>query len=334
MPMPPILRARFVATMIWSVQCTLRRGSGDSVVVPSSDFLSLRGFGDMGGNAGGFTEEEQPSNLFSGAAQRSDPDGRRPHVSSQEAWPKLLANAFPGLAGALTLTSIFPRRSRLAPLGGSSIPETGGLQGPGLQGILWASSNPPTRAYADRPSLPGSGATSSPQRPTPRAPRGSKNPTAAPTPTGLDTRENINELAKIITSEASVGNDIERTSVGFTVLNRMRRNGTIRVEDVSSGYVDNQTPPPWAVSLATSILRNQLADPSNGATHFYSPRRMPKEGEKVRGADTGGGLEQSGKLPKKNYRPAYTKRFSSVKIPNVHEENFSFWRAPGNGTVE
>ncbi len=149
----------------------------------------------------------------------------------------------------------------------------------------------------------------------------------------LDTKDNINDLAKIITSEASVGNDAERSSVGFTVLHRMRRNATARVKDVWSGYARNQSPRPWAIRLATTILRNELADTTNGATHFYSPQYMPKEGETTGRADVGGGLEQSGHLKKKNFRPGYAKTFPRVSLPDVNEERFKFWRAPGNGAV-
>ena len=138
----------------------------------------------------------------------------------------------------------------------------------------------------------------------------------------------------IITSEASVGNDTERSSVGFTVLNRMGRNGTAQVKDVSSGYARNRPPRPWAIRLATTILRNELADPTNGATHFYSPQYMPKEGEMAGRADVGGGLEQSGNLPKKHYRPGYAKAFSPVTVPHVRERHFRFYRAPGNGHVQ
>jgi hypothetical protein len=135
-------------------------------------------------------------------------------------------------------------------------------------------------------------------------------------------------------SETSIGNDTERASVGFTVLNRMRRNGTARVKDVWSGYSRNQPPRPWAIRLAAKILRNELADPTNGATHFYSPMNMPKEGQQPGSADIGGGLEQSEDLPNKNYRPGYTKSFSATRIPQVRDKLFRFYRAPGYGTVD
>jgi hypothetical protein len=42
----------------------------------------------------------------------------------------------------------------------------------------------------------------------------------------LDTIDNIHTLARILQSEASVGNASEQTAVGWTVLNRMMRNRT------------------------------------------------------------------------------------------------------------
>ena len=61
---------------------------------------------------------------------------------------------------------------------------------------------------------------------------------------------------------------------------------------------------------------------------------MPKEGETTGRADIGGGLEQSGKLPRKNYRPGYAKAFAPVTVPHVREEHFRFYKAPGNGHVQ
>lgn len=43
----------------------------------------------------------------------------------------------------------------------------------------------------------------------------------------------------------------------------------------------------------------EINDIREGATHFYSPRSMPKEGESTTGRDVGGGLEQTPGLDKK-----------------------------------
>lgn len=285
----------------------------------------------MGGCAGGFTEEEQPSDLLPGAAQRFDPDGRRPPVSSQEARLKLLADAFPGLAGALSLASAF---LGLAARNGAPTRLAAERSGLGSLGCPVLSSNPLIRNYADHPTVPTPERPPQTQRSNLQPVQATKPPVPQNTPTRLDTEENIDELARIITSEASVGNDIERASVGFTVLNRMLRNGTTRVSDVSSAFSDNQPPRADAVSLATKILRGELPDPTTDATHFYSPRYMPKVGEPTTGYDTSGGQEQTGKLKKKNYKPEYTKTYIRVKIPGVNDERFKFWREPGNGPVQ
>ncbi|MCW3052062.1 MAG: hypothetical protein JWN14_1232, partial [Chthonomonadales bacterium] len=48
--------------------------------------------------------------------------------------------------------------------------------------------------------------------------------------------QNQRDLARVIMSEASVGNTAERTAVGWTVLTRMHRNNVANVSDVWGGY--------------------------------------------------------------------------------------------------
>lgn len=123
-------------------------------------------------------------------------------------------------------------------------------------------------------------------------------------------------------SEASVG------------IIRMLRNGADNVSDVWGAYAHDQDPKDEIKDLAAKILRCDIPDNSGGATHSYSPRSMPMEGDDVGAHDVGGGLEQTPGLPKKNYAPGWSKRFPPVKIPGVRPSRFKFYRAPGNGPVK
>lgn len=104
----------------------------------------------------------------------------------------------------------------------------------------------------------------------------------------LDTADNIEELASIIKTEAGGCNRAEQIAVGRTVLNRMRRNGTNLVGDVR-GYRDEKDPDDLSLEIARGILGGNIVDNSGGATHFYSPQIMPREGDSTAGYDVGGG---------------------------------------------
>jgi hypothetical protein len=151
--------------------------------------------------------------------------------------------------------------------------------------------------------------------------------------------EDIADLAAVIMSEASVSNSTERTCVGFAVVNRMLRTSAIggstsgsrgdrgvNVRSVWSGFAHHQVPAPDIVALAKQILDSIIQDPSDGCTHFYSPRSMPKEGESSEGFDVAGGLEQSGTLSKKNFRPSWANTLQEVTIPGVRVEFYRFFK--------
>ena len=91
-----------------------------------------------------------------------------------------------------------------------------------------------------------------------------------------DKQKNIKELARVLQNEA--GSRIDQPimeAVGHTVLNRMRRNETALVTDVSDRYsYGKNTPTPETRSLATRLLNGQLPDNTGGATHFYQPYAM------------------------------------------------------------
>lgn len=256
----------------------------------------------MGGHPGELTGETFVP--FRGTAQPFfDVNGGEPRAAAQNARLELFLDAVPGLAGALHSASVY-RSTPVRPLGTRAAPRSAA----GLGGVALPSQSRLGPDYPDQPVLGLVSAGGRRQAPVKHpGPKVSQSPPGPPTATALDTKDNINDLARIINSEASTGNYAERSSVAFTVVNRMRRNATARVKDVSTGYAHSQAATPDAVLLATRILKNQLADPSNGATHFYSPSQMPKEGGNTAGFDISGGLERSGHLKKKNYRPGYAK---------------------------
>jgi hypothetical protein len=150
----------------------------------------------------------------------------------------------------------------------------------------------------------------------------------------FDTDEvNVNRLATILQSEASVGNATERAGVAWTVLNRMTRNATRRVADVERAYSRSQQPTAAMRALAQSLLTGSVADPTAGATHYYSPRSMPKQGESTAGYDVGGGLEQVAGLNQQSYRPGWVNTFQQATVQNARPSYYKFYRSPGSGPV-
>lgn len=107
---------------------------------------------------------------------------------------------------------------------------------------------------------------------------------------GLASRENVDRLSAIIETEAGGLNEATKTAVGHTVLNRMRRRDTARVADAERGYVKVTPGKEESRRIATGILAGGLPDPTHGATHFYTPSRMPKENQPTGGRDVGAGL--------------------------------------------
>lgn len=144
------------------------------------------------------------------------------------------------------------------------------------------------------------------------------------------TPENVEHLAQILMSEASphVANDAERIAVGYTVVNRMYQTGKLAVRDVWDAYAHHASPTDDLRTLATNILRQAVPDTTWGATHFYSPCSMPKEGELVHGFDTSGGLEHTAGLSNKNYRPGWATTYEPVVVDGVRPTHYKFYREP------
>lgn len=144
----------------------------------------------------------------------------------------------------------------------------------------------------------------------------------------LDTETNVRDLATIIMSEASVGNNVERKAVAWTVRNRMERGNYTNVSDVSSAYATNQVPKPRSIyyNLAKEVLAaNPDEDITNGSTHFFSPRSMPKEGDSTKGFDVKGGLIEVEGIEKKVYSPSWHLTMKRQDINGVRESFFIFY---------
>ena len=94
--------------------------------------------------------------------------------------------------------------------------------------------------------------------------------------------------------------------------------------------------------LRGEVLSGRLQDPTNGATHYYSPRSMPVEGKPLpRNAAVSGGLESvpgvtDGKHgpPIRNYRPGWSLVFDPRPVAGILDHEYKFYRQPdGAGRV-
>lgn len=141
-----------------------------------------------------------------------------------------------------------------------------------------------------------------------------------------DTAENVEDLARVIMSETSAKNEPEAIAVGYTVLNRMAKSNADTVRKVWRAYARNQAPTKKARAIAAAILTGSATDLTDGATHFYSPRSMPFEGDDIKGFDVRGGLEKIDGLKKRNYRPSWAIKFDEIKIAGISPARFKFYR--------
>ena len=134
--------------------------------------------------------------------------------------------------------------------------------------------------------------------------------------------------SSIIMSEASRGNHTEQVAVGSTVLDRMRRNGTDLVQNVSRGFSHNQVATPQIRQLARDLLTGEVRDNTGGATNFYSPQGMPRQGQPTAGYDVGGGLEETPGLNSPNYRPGWAATYEPRPVQGVRPRFLRFYEAP------
>ncbi len=137
-------------------------------------------------------------------------------------------------------------------------------------------------------------------------------------------QQNLYWLAKAIMSEASVGTQEERIAVGWTVLNRLDSNefpSTIK-KVVESGYAYNQEPTQKIIDLSKDILERKYADPTGGATYFFSPRSMK----------SGYGPYKIPETNKVSYIPSWTipKGYSKTSPPHSDWEMTEFYKTIEN----
>jgi hypothetical protein len=157
--------------------------------------------------------------------------------------------------------------------------------------------------------------------------------------TRLVTSRNISDLARIIETEARGQSAEAKRAVGAVALNRARRNGVSLIQDVFRGFRYHIEGGEDSRGVASDLLTGRIVDPTGGATHFYTPRIMPKEGEPTGGRDVRGGLEivpgvvdRYGR-PVRSYRPRFAAEFEPVTVPGIPPAIFKFYRQPGHGHV-
>jgi hypothetical protein len=142
-------------------------------------------------------------------------------------------------------------------------------------------------------------------------------------------------LGSVMMSEAP--DRAARIMIGWTIVNRMRQQHVPLVASAvvakhKQQYSTRQPGTNATCDLARQILTDQLPDSSQGATNFYTPATMPREGESTVGNDVKGGLEQvrgvKGKdgRPARTYRPRFAARMIRVQTPSIPEAEFKFYK--------
>ncbi|WP_428375980.1 hypothetical protein [Lichenicoccus sp.] len=149
-------------------------------------------------------------------------------------------------------------------------------------------------------------------------------------------QENITDLARIIVSEAGGENETAQAMVGWTVINRMKKQQSTRVSEIwaHGNYAHGQMTTGMTLHLAARILDGSAMDISQGATHFYSPKSMPNEGDRPSSnTDARGGLESVPGVTKsgraiRNFRPSWAKNYSVIRISGIQDKDFKFYNVP------
>lgn len=140
----------------------------------------------------------------------------------------------------------------------------------------------------------------------------------------------VTMIARVVVSEASVGNEEEQRAVAWTFRNRLERGLSLL------SYAMDRTPNhAWYSELAHEVLMATAeADVTKGATHFFSPRSMPLQGEegrcKANGGiyDCDGGLVFVEGLDKPAYAPFWHLLYEWLPVPGIRKTHFLFYRIP------
>jgi hypothetical protein len=140
----------------------------------------------------------------------------------------------------------------------------------------------------------------------------------------------VTMLAAVIVSEASVGNEEEQRAVAWTFRNRLDR-GLSPLSYAMDGTPNRE----WYFELAREVLAAPPeADVTTGATHFFSPRSMPLQGQeercKTQGGiyDCDGGLVFVEGLDAPAYAPFWHLLYEWLPVEGIRKTHFLFYRIP------
>jgi len=138
-------------------------------------------------------------------------------------------------------------------------------------------------------------------------------------------------LATVLMSEASIGTYEERLAVAWTIFNRVDSpnfpNTICEVVNQRGQYATNQEPTQELLDLAASLIANRGVDPTGGASYFFSPISMPKEGDDTSSYDVGGGLHDVTGIDRKVYFPSWSSVNEYVgDIRGVRPAYYMFYR--------
>ncbi len=150
----------------------------------------------------------------------------------------------------------------------------------------------------------------------------------------LLSQENVNDLARTMISEAGGENETAQAMVGWVVINRMKKDHSEQVSSVwaHGNFAHSHMATGMSLHLSERILSGDAIDISQGATHFYSPKSMPKEGDALSSRiDTRGGLESVPGVTKngratRNYRPRWATTSHNIRVPGIQDKDFKFFR--------